>query len=205
VIKIGFCSVPGSGKSTLARALAEKCRRLDSKLKNVELVQEYVRQYISKYGIPENVWEQIRIFNKQLSWENSAINDKTELLITDSPIFLQFAYATELVDWNDKKSALAYRDLFKMLCEVNSPPRYDILFYLKPRKEIIDDGIRAKSHISDETWQKNMDMKLKIIFNDMFKSKKIIELNDNLSIEEYVEVAIKVINYTIEFNNNRSN
>ena len=198
MLKVGVFSVPGGGKTTIARVLAEKCRRLDSKLKNVELVQEYVRKYISKYGIPENVWEQIRIFNKQLDWENAAINENTELLITDSPLFLQFAYATELVDWNDKKSALAYKDLFKMLCEVNSPPRYDILFYLKPRKEVVDDGIRTKSHISDENWQKNMDTKLKIIFNDMFKSKKIIELNENLSIEEYVEAALRVINYTME-------
>ena len=201
MLKVGVFSVPGGGKTTIARVLAEKCRRLDSKLKNVELVQEYVRKYISKYGIPENVWEQIRIFNKQLDWENAAINENTELLITDSPLFLQFAYATELVDWNDKKSALAYKDLFKMLCEVNSPPRYDILFYLKQRKEVVDDGIRTKSHISDENWQKNMDTKLKIIFNDMFKSKKIIELNENLSIEEYVEAALRVINYTMERKN----
>jgi GTPase SAR1 family protein len=66
-IKIGIVGVPGSGKTTLARALASKCRSID-RLKNVELVSEYARRYISKHGSISSMSEQYRILEKQAEW-----------------------------------------------------------------------------------------------------------------------------------------
>lgn len=95
LIKVGVVGVPGSGKTTLARALASKCRTIDQ-LKNVELVSEYARRYLSKHGKITSVSEQYRILEKQSEWEDSVCNSKLDIMITDSPIFLGFLYSCEL-------------------------------------------------------------------------------------------------------------
>jgi nicotinamide riboside kinase len=86
MLRVGICGVPGSGKTSLSRALAVACRGVDQ-LKHVELVNEYARRYISKHGQIESIFEQYRILEKQLEWEDSVCNDKLDIMITDSPIF----------------------------------------------------------------------------------------------------------------------
>lgn len=95
MIRVGFIGTPGSGKTSTARALASQCRRIDA-LNNVEIVSEYARRYISKHGSIDFLWEQYRILHKQLEWETSVENDNLDLLITDSPIFVGFAYCLDL-------------------------------------------------------------------------------------------------------------
>ena len=88
MIRIGITGVPGSGKTTLARSVASVYR---NKLKRAELVSEYARRYISKHGNITFLWEQYRILEKQLEWENSV---KADILISDSPVHLGFLYAS---------------------------------------------------------------------------------------------------------------
>ena len=58
--RIGFVGVPGSGKSSVARGLAA---RGYEKLKKVELVSEYARRFISKYGTIDQVVRNKRCFH----------------------------------------------------------------------------------------------------------------------------------------------
>lgn len=88
MLRVGIIGVPGTGKTTLARGIVSKCRTLPD-FKSVELVSEYARGYISKHGPVEAIWEQYRIMEKQIEWEDS-VPDKVDVLVTDSPIHLGF-------------------------------------------------------------------------------------------------------------------
>ncbi len=157
MIRIGFSGVPGSGKTTCARALAAYCRNFP-RLKNIELVSEYARRYITKYGI-DSLWDQIRLVNKQVDWENS-LSDKIDIVITDSPIFLGFVYAMELrKDSSNEKETMLMNDLFKILNKHNCPPRYDIIFHFPPILKAVEDGVRPKSNF-DEKWRTETNDKL---------------------------------------------
>jgi deoxyadenosine/deoxycytidine kinase len=157
MIKIGFTGVPGSGKTSLARGVASACRSIPE-LKNLELCSEYARRYISKYGAIESPLEQYRIMNKQVEWEDSI--GQVDLLLTDSPIFLGMTYAFNLSN-HEPKDVMAITDLFKAMIKLNNPsPRYDLIFHLPPKKDIVEDGIRPKFNI-DENWKEEMDTSIK--------------------------------------------
>lgn len=165
--RIGISGVPGSGKTSLARALTSAC----SLTKRTELVSEYARTYISKHYSIDSIWEQLRITDKQLEWENNVF-DETDILITDSPIYLGFLYTMDLVDFSNPKDLMAYNDLFKKL--VNIRDRYELIFHLEPVFEPVKDGIRIDLHF-DENWRKNANVAILNIFK-MFGQKNIIEV-----------------------------
>ena len=108
--RIGFVGVPGSGKSSVARGLAA---RGYEKLKKVELVSEYARRFISKYGTIDQVSDQYKILQKQLDWENAIPQEETDVLITDSPVFIGFLYTLTLRNSNNLKDAMYVNDIFK--------------------------------------------------------------------------------------------
>ena len=189
MIRVGITGVPGAGKTSLARGLASACRRID-KFKNVELVSEYARRYISKHGDITNMWEQFRILEKQREWEDSVSNDKLDLLISDSPIYLGFIYCLELPK-DDSKSVMCFNDVFKAMLKLNSPrSRYDIVFHLPPVVVPVDDGIRKQEYFNSDV-RNIMNEKIKVTMRDLFPPilfKEIIgiDLNDriNICIEE---------------------
>ena len=152
MVKVGLSGCPGSGKTTLSRAIASKCRNINN-LKQVELVNEYARRYISKHGPIDSIFEQYRILEKQLEWENSVCNDELDLMITDSPVFLGFIYCCELPKGNSKE-IMFFNDVFKKMVKVNYPkPRYDIVLHLSPGShKVIDDGVRISDHL-DDSWR----------------------------------------------------
>jgi nicotinamide riboside kinase len=163
MLKIGITGVPGSGKTTMARAVASKCQGVIG-LEQVELVQEYARRYISKHGKIENIFEQYRILEKQLEWEQSVCNDKLDIMITDSPVFLGFNYSCELPK-NDSKEVMFFNDIFKKMVSLNYPvPRYDAVFHLGLELKPLDDGIRPPQHF-DENWRKKADMMIRATMN----------------------------------------
>jgi nicotinamide riboside kinase len=159
MIKIGIVGVPGSGKTTLSRAIASKCRGIEG-LKNVELVQEYARRYISKHGDISSILEQYRILKKQEEWENSVFNEKLDIMLTDSPLWLGWIYCCDLPKTNSKE-IMFFNDVFKEMVKLNYPkPRYDVIFHLSPDLKPIDDGIRPIQHF-DEDWRKEADLMIK--------------------------------------------
>jgi len=163
MIRIGLTGVPGAGKTTLSRSIASKCRTIDG-LSHVELVQEYARRYITKYGNITSIMEQYRILEKQLDWETSATNDKLDILITDSPIFLGFLYCTDLPKRNAKE-IMFFNDIFKKMVKLNFPkPRYDIIFHLSPTLKPVYDGVRPDQHF-DEGWRKEADLMIRATMN----------------------------------------
>jgi len=189
MLKIGLVGVPGSGKTTLSRAIAVACRGID-KLNHVELVSEYARRYISKYGSVNSILEQYRILQKQLEWENSVCNEKLNIMITDSPVFLGFLYCIELPKTNIKE-AMFFNDIFKEMVKLNYPtPRYDIIFHLNPILKPVDDGIRKIEQL-DDSWREQSNILIKAVMT-IFKPTQFLEINTPI-LEERVNFCLGTI------------
>jgi nicotinamide riboside kinase len=155
MLRIGICGIPASGKTTLARALAARCSKL-KEFQRIELVQEYAREYIKTYGNITSVLEQFLILEKQIEKEEVLCNNKLDILITDSPIFLGFLYSIELPKTNSKE-IMFFNDIFRKMVELNYPtPRYDIIFHLCPIIKPVEDGIRPEMQFN-KSWRERTD------------------------------------------------
>ena len=206
MIRVGFSGTPGSGKTSTARMLAGHCRKIES-LRSVELIYEYARRYISKHGSIDNVWEQYRILEKQIEWEQNVENSNLDVLITDCPVFVGFAYTMDLknkrydgpvfsypTDIEMSKEDMVVSDLFKKMLKINKKRHYDIIFHIPPLLEPVDDGIRPSSNF-DPLWREKMDNRLKFVF-DLFPPKKFITVEAE-DIHERVDFCISHIKETI--------
>jgi len=191
MLRIGVIGVPGSGKTSLCRAVTSACRRIPS-LQRIELVSEYARRYISKHGRVEDIWEQYRIMEKQIEWEDSIPIKKTDLVITDSPIHLGFLYACDIVT-NKPKDIMVYNDIFKKMSKLNEgKPRYDIIFHLPPTIKPVDDGIRSPEQL-DDNWRKENNTKLCFIFDTIFKPASLLTI-ESADMNNRVSVVIEHLN-----------
>lgn len=201
MIRVGFTGVPGSGKTSTARALVSTLRRHDE-FKRVELVQEYARRYISKHGPMDGLWEQYRILGKQKEWEDSVANDKLDILVTDSPVFLGFIYAVEFPK-KTEKDVMVYNDVFKLLTKLNFPEsRYDMIFHLPPVVEPVDDGVRVPQHL-DPKWREAANGMIVTTMN-IFPPKNYLELQST-SLEERVDECIDILTACWGKNGQRKN
>lgn len=187
MIRIGYIGVPGSGKTTAARALAGTIR-FHTNFKTVELVSEYARVYINKYGI-DNITDQVNILGKQLNKENG-YPSSTDVLITDSPIFLGFGYALDLRREGSDKDTMILNDLFKSMNKLNQVPRYDIIFHLPPTLTPVQDGIRLPHHF-DQEWRTEADQKILSIFR-IFSPRKLVTLKSTL-VTDRINESISII------------
>lgn len=185
MLRVGFTGVPGSGKTSTARALAAFCRR-NEKLKRVELISEYARRFIAKYGSISHLQDQYKIMEKQLEWENHVPEDQTDLIITDSPVHLGWLYVTEH-ELNSAKEIMYANDIFKKLNKSNLPKRYDIIFHLPPKIAPVKDGIRPDLHFNPE-WRNEADAMIKLIFKQ-FKPKKFITIS-SLTMSDRVDECL---------------
>lgn len=173
MVRLGITGVPGSGKTTLSRAIASQCRDI-KEFSHVELVNEYARRYISKHGPVTSIFEQYRILEKQLEWEDSVCNEHLDLMITDSPVFLGFIYCCNLPKTNSKE-IMFFNDVFKKMVKVNYPkPRYDILLHLGTSRKPLDDGIRIPEQFKD-SWRSQADTMIRATMS-VFKPKIFIEV-----------------------------
>lgn len=191
MFRIGFAGVPGSGKSTLARALSVQC--INNNFSKVELVQEYAREHISKYGCIESLSEQYIVTKNQIDMEDTVPSESTDLLITDSPVFLGFLYASDLKsNCNcNCKDVMLMNNFYEMLNRANTNNRYDIIFFLPPVLKPVEDGVRAKLHF-DESWRNKSSSNIEFIFK-MFPPKSFIEIKESGN-NKRVEECLKYIN-----------
>lgn len=184
MIRIGLAGCPGVGKTTTSRALAGALRE-HTEFKTIELVAEYARVYIHKYKI-DSVYDQMRIFNKQVQEEDN-FPATTDVLITDSPVFLGFGYALELRREGNLKDTMIINDLFKEMNKLNQVPRYDYIFHLPPIKTPVKDSIRLDHHF-DPKWRAEADIRLKSLFY-IFQPRHLITLestNTNDRVKEII-------------------
>ncbi len=181
--RVGFVGIPGSGKSYTARAFSSVFKYED-KFLITEVIAEYARSYLAKYGPLETIWEQYKILDKQLEKEER-LSPKTELLITDSPLQLAFHYSLDLRRPNNAKDAMVIDDIFHKINVLNAPPRYDIIFHLPPVIECVNDGVRPAQHLDTE-WRKQADINIRYICQTLFPPKKWIEVTP-ISIEDRVK------------------
>jgi hypothetical protein len=87
--RINLYGGPGVGKSTLAAVIFA---HLKTKNVSVELVQEFVKEYVYS-GRSLTAWDQVYTFGQQIGRELHALQGGVEHIVTDSPLLLQYIYA----------------------------------------------------------------------------------------------------------------
>lgn len=183
--RIGFVGVPGAGKSSVARGVAAQSY---NRIGKVELVAEYARRFLTKYGPIDKIADQYKILQKQLEWEDSIPINDTDVAITDSPVHMGFLYAMEMRNVNDIKDTMYINDIFKRMSKINCPPRYDIIFHLSPVWKPSNDGVRPAQHFEDE-WRIEADRKIQFIFK-LFPPKNFVSLEAD-TLEGRIEECFK--------------
>lgn len=92
--RINFFAGPGASKSTNAALLFAKLKTNtvnDAPLK-VELIQEYIKSWAYQ-GRKVRSWDQCYTFMKQLRREYIPLSNGVDIIVSDSPLFLNCAYA----------------------------------------------------------------------------------------------------------------
>lgn len=196
MVKIGFSGLPSTGKTTLTQAVnLELKKSLD--LSRVELVSEYARSYIRKYGAIENIWEQYRLVDIQLEWERLANASYMDVMLCDSPIQLAFLYATEL-NGGTPKEQMVISDIFKKISKITADSPYDIIFHLpEDGIPIVLDDVRDEM-IIDKKWRIEADIFTKSLFK-MFKP-YAFHIVGAKNIDDRVDEVIKRIRDYIQCN-----
>jgi nicotinamide riboside kinase len=158
MIRVGFAGLPATGKTSLARSFAGYCIK-DSRFKSIELISEYAREYIAKYGPIDSIWDEYIILQHQIDLEERY--SSVDLLVTDSPLNLICSYAQQLKKEDSKKDVMVMEKILKKMNELGT--RYDHIFYLPPKIIPVRDGIRPDLHFSDD-WRKKMDENIRSVF-----------------------------------------
>jgi len=139
-IKIALIGAPSAGKSTLAASLFSVLK--EKKIK-VELIQEYAREHINKYGTVENVLSQYLFYEKQREKED-IIPSAIDVLITDSPTILSYMYALFYGKASHKDEQLLLTNMYEKFLQ-DSFKRYDLIYYLPSVRDYIKDGTRIQT------------------------------------------------------------
>lgn len=88
-IRICLYGGPGSGKSTVAPLVFGKLKQLGC---NVEQVNEYVKYWAYEKKKLES-FDQVYIFAKQQRMEDRLLRAGVEIIVSDSPLYLQCVYS----------------------------------------------------------------------------------------------------------------
>lgn len=136
---IGFAGVPSCGKTTLARLVAGHSKEHGFQ---TEIVPEYAREYIERFGRIEEAWEQLVVFLAQNRRENEVLaTTKRDLVIIETPGIIGYAYARLLAAAGDEKGRNVLGTLGELIATGNHP---DMVFYLPPQDagSFFKDGVR---------------------------------------------------------------
>jgi hypothetical protein len=95
--RVNFYAGPGTGKSTTACDVFAKLKNkvIHEKLDiQVELVQEYVKSWAWEGRKPKG-FDQVYICAQQMRREEIPLRNGVNLIVTDSPLLMQCAYAAK--------------------------------------------------------------------------------------------------------------
>ena len=135
---IGICGAPSSGKTTTAHLLRHK---LSGRGFSREVVREYARHFIERYGQITTILEQWHVYDGQTKWEAQAASNY-DLVISDSPRFLPYIYSLNFFDHRDPKCVAAALRLYEL--GVSSLRDYARLYLLQPPSSVEQDGVRCQ-------------------------------------------------------------
>ena len=136
---IGLCGAPSAGKTTTAHALRAELRGTGA---TVEAVREYARHWIERCGVPEGIFEQMLIQDGQTKWERQA-QGIYDVVISDSPRWLSYIYATALFHVEDTKSHLALVRLYELA--LRALKDYNRIYLLPPPVCVSQDRVRIQN------------------------------------------------------------
>lgn len=89
IARVGFHGGPGLGKSTAAAYSFSKLKKCGVE---VELVTEYIKSWTFIDREPER-FDQFFVFANQLHAEDIILRNESSMVVTDSPLFTNLAYA----------------------------------------------------------------------------------------------------------------
>lgn len=144
--RINLSGGPGCGKSTTAAILFVELKKIYPNL-HIDLVQEYIKSWAYENRKPRG-WDQYYCFNKQLYREEILLRNGVDLLVTDSPLYLNCAYAI-------KNNSFGYGGQFTAMqeFEIQYPSmnifidRGDKKFVSKGRYESYEESLKMDKYI----------------------------------------------------------
>ena len=111
-------------------------------------------------------------------------------MVTDSPIFLGFAYSMDL-QRKSKKDDKILVDILEKMLRINRPPRYDLIIHLPPVTVPIDDGTRPAEHL-DTQWRATMDEFISSSLQKLLPPKKWVRAEGD-TVGKRVKFSLKQI------------
>jgi len=120
--RINLYGGPCSGKSTTASTIFAKLKNrfIEDKINiHVELVQEYIKNWAYENRAPSG-FDQVYVFAQQMHREDILLRNGVELIISDSPLLMNYAYGA-------KQERPGYKGLLQVVNEFEAQyPSIDI-------------------------------------------------------------------------------
>ena len=146
LVRIAFAGAQDTGKTTVAKEMSS---RFKARNFITDYVDEAVRYYIGKWKQPMmSLADQLFMLDKQIEREQ-AIAPMCQLAFFDSPLFLGYAYT--LLNWPEVKTSKDIDILMHIYEKILINGHYDVIFYLKPFRVPVEDGIRTKTLIDQNS------------------------------------------------------
>lgn len=148
ISRINFYGGPGVGKSTLAAKFFTHLKQCG---RNIELVQEFVKQYVYTNQTLTS-WGQVYTFGQQIGAELRALEGGVQQIVTDSPLLLQAVYSRS-------NGCPSYEQLAEICQEFDK--QYPSINFLVLRKVPFKSDGRWKAEDGGKIWDKLIEEELR--------------------------------------------